>query len=590
MNIPLTRPAARHAAARMSFALLACGPLWLCCFSPAEAGLNVWTTRGPLEGPILALAIDSTGAVYAVAGFAGLFKTVDGGESWAATNGGLQGGYLDDVAVDPVTPSVVYVAAYQAASGVFRSADAGATWSPIGPDLPPGVNVLAVDPVAPSTLYAAVIFRPYLTKTEDGGATWVTIGTFPDNVTDVAINPVTPSTVYAGSFRGTPTGGLLSRSLDGGQTWNGITTRLFDPGTGRRYDVMRVVIDPVDPAVVYITTSGGGFKSIDGGDNWTPTERPVTAIDPVVTTTVYSGTRGMGVFRSIDAGATWAPLNSGLTNLFVDDVAVDPRAPAIVYAATDSGVFAIRQTEDTAPPEAAIEAPPSGATVSGTTNVTAIATDDVAVLGVRFLLDGAALGPEDTAFPFEVPWDTRAVPDGTHDLAARARDAAGRSTLSQTVTVTVANGPVPTRAQRRFEEDAATLAPAGFWSLAADEDFQMVFSGGQVAYAEASGAMASFTFKGTGVRWLGFPCELCGIADVLVDGGRVATVDTYAPDRPDVPQVLYTAPRLDMRTHTLTIVVTGTSNAASGGTMVVVDAVEALKDGAGQAPAHGRKP
>jgi len=85
MKIPFAWPA-RHASARASFALLACGPLWLGCFSPAEAGLNVWTTSGPVAGPILALAIDSTGAVYAVAGSAGLFKTVDGGESWTAAD------------------------------------------------------------------------------------------------------------------------------------------------------------------------------------------------------------------------------------------------------------------------------------------------------------------------------------------------------------------------------------------------------------------------------------------------------------------------------------------------------------------------
>src|SRR5262249_11133265 len=155
------------------------------------------------------------------------------------------------------------------------------------------------------------------------------------------------------------------------------------------------------------------------------------------------------------------------------------------------------------------------------------ATDDVAVIGVRFLVDGAPVGPEDTASPWEVPWDTRSLQDGPHDLAALARDAAGRTTLSPIVTVTVANGPVPTRAQKRFEESTFTLQPEGAWTSAAQQDFQMLLSGGVAAYTDAAGSSATFTFKETGVRWLGFPCDHCGIAEVRIDGVRVATVDTF---------------------------------------------------------------
>jgi photosystem II stability/assembly factor-like uncharacterized protein len=586
MTLRVTLPAADFAAARRRVpAPLLLGLLGVCAFGPAEAGLNIWTTHGPAGGPVLALAIapGSPGTIYAASGSAGIFKSVDGGASWHATNAGLQGFFLDDVTLDPRTPSVVYVAAFQGASTLYRSADEGATWIGMGPDIPPGVRALAVDPVTPTTLYASILFRPFLVKTTDGGATWDSIAEFPDEVRDVAIDPRTPTTLYAGVFRATPSGGILMKSLDGGQNWSAISSGLSDPATSRRYDVLRVVIDPADSAIVYISTSGGGFKSIDGGGAWAAIDHPVLAIDPVVTTTVYSGTRTDGIFKSSDAGSTWIELNRGLADLRVSDVAVDPRTPRIVYAATDSGVFVLEQGPDLDPPEVALTAPAEGTIVSGTINLTAAATDDVAVAGVQFLLNGEPLGPEDTSSPYEVPWDARSVPNGVQALAATARDVAGRLSTSSIVNVTVANAPAPTHPRKRLEEEDGILAPEGAWTVSGDSDFGVAFSGGTAAWTEAAGATVTFTFKGTGVRWLGFGCERCGVAEVLVDGGRVATVDTFSPQRPASSQVMYTSPRLDMRTHTLTIVVTGTKNTASTGRLIATDGIEPLTDGAGKA-------
>src|SRR5713226_2217327 len=79
---------------------------------------------------------------------------------------------------------------------------------------------------------------------------------------------------------------------------------------------------------------------------------------------------------------------------------------------------------DTTPPTVSITSPASGATVSGTISVTATASDDVAVAGVQFKLDGANLGAEVTAAPYSVSWDTTTASNGSHTLTAVARDAA----------------------------------------------------------------------------------------------------------------------------------------------------------------------
>ncbi len=101
---------------------------------------------------------------------------------------------------------------------------------------------------------------------------------------------------------------------------------------------------------------------------------------------------------------------------------------------------------DATPPMVSITAPADGATVSGTINVTANASDNVGVVGVQFLLDGSNLGTEDTTSPYSVSWNTTSATAGAHALTARARDAASNSTLSAGVTVTVpaADGTPPT--------------------------------------------------------------------------------------------------------------------------------------------------
>jgi hypothetical protein len=91
-----------------------------------------------------------------------------------------------------------------------------------------------------------------------------------------------------------------------------------------------------------------------------------------------------------------------------------------------------------------VTAPASGATVSGTTvNVAATASDNDVVAGVQFLVDGQALGAEDTAAPYSVTWNTWTHPNGAHTVTARARDASGNLQTSAGVPVTVSNTGLP---------------------------------------------------------------------------------------------------------------------------------------------------
>jgi hypothetical protein len=96
---------------------------------------------------------------------------------------------------------------------------------------------------------------------------------------------------------------------------------------------------------------------------------------------------------------------------------------------------------DTLPPTVSIGSPVAGATVKGSTTVTATATDNVGVVGVDLLVDGALLATDASA-PYAFSWNTAALVDGIHTLDVKASDAAGNVSHA-TLSVTVANAPPP---------------------------------------------------------------------------------------------------------------------------------------------------
>lgn len=119
---------------------------------------------------------------------------------------------------------------------------------------------------------------------------------------------------------------------------------------------------------------------------------------------------------------------------------------SFTYSGTAAAhTFDISKLTDSAPPTVVLTAPASGATVSGNAVVvSAIAQDDVGVVGVQFKLDGNDLGAEDTTPSYSITWDATYAVVGTHTLSAVARDAAGNSTTAAAISVTVPDTRAPT--------------------------------------------------------------------------------------------------------------------------------------------------
>jgi hypothetical protein len=234
---------------------------------------------------------------------------------------------------------------------------------------------------------------------------------------------------------------------------------------------------------------------------------------------------------------------------------------------TSAGVTVTVSNTDTTAPAVAITSPSNGATVFGTTTVTANASDNMAVAGVQFFLDGAPLGAEDTTAPYSAAWDTATAANGSHTLMARARDGAGNTANSATVTITVANG---AGGNVRIEEGNTAIAYAGAWNMG---NTSRPWSGGTAAVGFGVGQFADVTFRGTGITWIGFQAPWAGIANVYVNGVFAATIDAYAPAE-TVQAAMFTVAGLPLATHTLTIEVTRTKNTASSDFIVIVDAFD----------------
>ncbi len=100
-------------------------------------------------------------------------------------------------------------------------------------------------------------------------------------------------------------------------------------------------------------------------------------------------------------------------------------------------------TTDTTAPTVSVTAPTEETYATSTVSLSASATDNVGIVGVQFKVDGSNVGAEDTSAPYSVDWDSTEIEDGDHSVTAVARDAAGNTTISVPVTVTVDNT-VPT--------------------------------------------------------------------------------------------------------------------------------------------------
>ncbi len=322
-------------------------------YLPSIQSTHYLTPLGPDGGSITALVTNphNTQEMYAGTFGGGVYRSVNGGESWQGASRGLIDGYIQSLAIDPQTPTTIYAGMYT--YGVYKTIDGGQSWYATGPGLNHDAIVydLQVDPVHPNNVYAGtrsknpVLEPPWgggVFKSVDGGATWSAQnnGLVEDWVYSIAIDPTNPAIIYAALH----TQGIC-KSTDGAATWVPVNNGLDDTA-GRS-----VVVDPLHPQTVYFGTwhYGEVFKTTNGGASWQPARSGLPsvkvyklAIDPVDPNNVYAATPSNGLFKSGDGGASWS--GAGFSADFVVSLNIDPQNHSRVFAGT-SGAGLFRSTD-----------------------------------------------------------------------------------------------------------------------------------------------------------------------------------------------------------------------------------------------------
>jgi photosystem II stability/assembly factor-like uncharacterized protein len=280
---------------------------------------------------------------------------VAGVNAW--TTNGPEGRQIFSLAIDPTNPATLY--AGTSGGGVFKSSDGGGSWTAVntGLDTTFVITALVVDPAAPAKLYAGTGLglvsgdASGVFKSTNGGQSWTAVnagltsvyGSTPPSVFALAIDSSAPATLYASTYGG------VFKTTNGGGSWRAINTGLT--GTGNAPIISALAIDPSAPATIYAGSGynnefwfgSGVFKSTNGGVSWSRINAGLTdssvfslAMDPFAPATLYAGTAG-GVFRSTNGGGNWSAVNTGLTSTDVTALAIDPSAPATLYAGTSRG-------------------------------------------------------------------------------------------------------------------------------------------------------------------------------------------------------------------------------------------------------------
>jgi photosystem II stability/assembly factor-like uncharacterized protein len=315
----------------------------------------------------------------------GVWKSDDYGRTWNPIFDSQPTQSIGSIVVAPSDPNVIYAGSGEGlhrpdlsvGNGIYKSTDAGKTWTHLGLQDGQQIPALAVDPRDPNRLFAAVLGHPYgpneergIFRSTDGGVSWQKVLYKDENTgaSDVAIDPSNPEVVYASlwEMREGPwedgnqfpgTGGGLFKSTDGGTTWKQLMT-------GLPKDVVQVniAISPSEPNRLYISIgttkkgaygSGAGlgvYRSDDGGENWyqaTKDARPamrigggdlsVLRVDPKNPDVLYSAS--IVTQKSSDGGKTWmsfrgAPGGDDYQNLWIN-----PNDPNIILLVSDQGAI-----------------------------------------------------------------------------------------------------------------------------------------------------------------------------------------------------------------------------------------------------------
>jgi photosystem II stability/assembly factor-like uncharacterized protein len=369
----------RRSPARLFVLLLALvGSLAAQQFSPTMYQEMRWRGIGPYRGGRTKAAsgvASQPNVFYIGVCNGGVWKTTDYGHTWTPIFDEQPTGSIGAIAVAPSDPNIVYVGSGEGlhrpdlsvGDGIYKSTDAGKTWTHLGLRDGQQIPQIAVDPRDPNRLFVAVLGHPYgpneergIYRSADGGQTFQKILYKDENTggSDVQLDPANPAIVYAALWEGREgpwenaawqgTGGGMFKSTDGGNTWQPLTKGLPEVVQAN------IAIAPSNPNRIYAavaTMRGTGiYRSDDAGENWTritndsrPAARigggdlPVVKVDPKNPDIVYSAT--VVTWKSTDGGKTWTGIRGAPGGDDYQNIWINPNNPDIMLIPSDQGAI-----------------------------------------------------------------------------------------------------------------------------------------------------------------------------------------------------------------------------------------------------------
>jgi photosystem II stability/assembly factor-like uncharacterized protein len=305
----------------------------------------------------------------------GVWKTTDYGRTWVPIFDDQPTGSVGAIAVAPSDPNIIYVGSGEGlqrpdlstGNGIYKSTDAGETWTHLGLRDGQQIPQIIVDPRNPDRLYVAVLGHPYgpneergLYRSTDGGRSFQRVWYKDVNTgaIDVVFAANDPNTLYLATWESRqgpwengvwqgPGSGLF-KSTDGGATWTSIMTGLptFAEGLGR----IGLAIAPTDPQRLYVTIDAGArsgiYRSDDAGSNWRKVSNDARVhnrgsdfaeikVDPKNANIVYSGS--IVAWKSTDGGSTWQMFRGAPGGDDYHRFWINPDNPDVILLASDQG-------------------------------------------------------------------------------------------------------------------------------------------------------------------------------------------------------------------------------------------------------------
>ena len=340
-----------------------------------------WRMIGPFRGgrTRAATGVPSQPNVFYIGQVnGGVWKSDDYGRTWTPIFDHESTQSIGAIAVAPSNPNIIYVASGEGlhrpdlsvGNGIYKSTDAGKTWTHLG--LRDGLQIpaLAIDPRDPNRVFAAVLGHPYgpneergLFRSADGGQTWQRVINKNENTgaSDVEIDPSNPDVMYASMWEAREgpwednnevngTSGGLFKSTDGGNTWHPLTN-----GLPKDLAQIYVAIAPSDTRRLYATVAIASgplsfYRSDDAGENWskvTDDPRPsgrigggdlaIPRVDSKNADVVYSASTV--TMRSADGGKTWSSFRGAPGGDDYQNLWINPTDPNIILLVSDQGAI-----------------------------------------------------------------------------------------------------------------------------------------------------------------------------------------------------------------------------------------------------------